>query len=210
MIAHRLLAKWFYAPYPNLIWQYPPYENTVYLTFDDGPYPPVTRPLLEFLAQQEIPATFFLSGESLCRYRHELEALDYTGHQIGSHLFHHIPLFGLKTPQLLREIDLTDRLIWKHFERLAQLFRPPYGVFSPRLFPVLQSTGKRLVLWSLMANDFKWKPPRILRYLMDQVHPGDIVVFHDSPLTDGILLEVLPRFVQFCREKGWRFGVVEG
>jgi len=49
MIPYRYLAKIFLKPYPDIIWKYPPYENTVYLTFDDGPYPPLTKPLLEML-----------------------------------------------------------------------------------------------------------------------------------------------------------------
>ena len=206
---YKRLADIFYAPFPNICWKYPPYENTVYLTFDDGPYPPLTRPLLALLKHEQIPATFFLSGESIHRYRHDLEGIDYGGHQLGNHLYHHIPLFGLKTRRLVREINLTDELILKHWNRLVTVFRPPYGVFSPQLFPALQSTSKKLVLWTSMAYDFKWDKGRILKHLYYVVHAGDIVVFHDAPQAEKVLLEVLPPFIQHCRRKGWGFGGIQ-
>lgn len=209
MIPFRYLASIFFKPFPNIIWKYPPYENTVYLTFDDGPYPPVTRPLLEMLRELQVPATFFLSGENLFRYRREMGELDYSGHEIGSHFYHHIPLFGLNSAKLLNGINLTDKLVYQYQKQLPRFFRPPYGVFSKKLFPVLQSASKKLVMWSVMAYDFKWEKERVLEHLYRSVRAGDIVVFHDSPKTERVLLEVVPPFVEFCRERGWRFGTIQ-
>ena len=209
MNAHRTLAKLFYAPFPNIIWKYPPYENTIYLTFDDGPYPPLTGPLLGLLNDLKFPATFFLSGESIFRYRRELADLDYGNHVIGSHFYHHIPLLGIEFKKLLREINFTDELIFRYFNRLANFFRPPYGVFNRKVFPALESTSKRMVLWTVMAYDFKWNAERVLKHLQNTVHPGDIIVFHDSPKSENVLLDVIPPFVEHCRQLGWRFGRIE-
>ncbi len=131
MIAPRRLTALFLKPYPNIIWKYPPSAKTIYLTFDDGPYPPVTKPLLAWLKEKQIPATFFLSGKQIYRYRREMGNLDYSDHQIGSHSFYHLPLFGLERSSLLRQIEVTDRLILKYVNRLPNLFRPPYGNFNP-------------------------------------------------------------------------------
>lgn len=209
MIPYRYLANIFLKPYPGIIWKYPPYENTVYLTFDDGPYPSLTKPLLEMLRDLQVPATFFLSGKNVFRYRREVGELDYSGHEIGSHFFHHIPLFGLNSARLLKEINLTDQLIYQYQQQLPRFFRPPYGVFSKKLFPALQSASKKLVLWTVMAYDFKWEKERILEHLRKSVRSGDIIVFHDSPQTERVLLEVLPTFVQYCRGQGWQFGMVK-
>ena len=59
-----------------------------------------------------------------------------------------------------------------------------------------------------MAYDFKWPAERILKHLCNTVHPGDVIVFHDSPKTENTLLDVLPPFVAHCRELGWRFGKI--
>ncbi len=206
MIAHRHLANLFYKPFPNIIWKYPPYENTVYLTFDDGPYPAVTGPVLELLKKEKIPATFFLSGESIDTHRNELSDLDYSPFQLGNHFYRHQPLFGMGEADIAEEANITDQLILQHFKGLAQTFRPPYGVFSPKLFPALQSTGKRMVLWTLMAYDFKWNAVKILNHLRKNVRAGDIIVFHDSPQTKNVMSEVLPAFIDDCRRRGWKFG----
>ncbi len=213
MIAHRHLAQLFYAPFKNVIWKYPSHQNQIYLTFDDGPYPPVTRPLLEALSDYRIPATFFLSGENIVRYRKTARELDYSGHQLGNHLFHHLPLWELplgkrSKRKLLKEIDFTDRLIFNHFNQLPKLLRPPYGIFNPTALSILDSTAKQMVLWSLMAYDFKWDEQKILRHLIRHCTAGDIVVFHDSPKTEPVLMKVLPRFVEHCRAKGWSFSLI--
>lgn len=209
MIAHRLLANVLFKPYDNLIWQLPESANKrIYLTFDDGPYPPVTQRVLNILAEQQVPATFFLSGQQLFQYRHRLSRLNYAGHAIGNHLFHHSPLFGWSRQRLLKEINLTDQIIVDHLDRLPTTFRPPYGVFSPQLFPALQSTSKKLVLWSVLTNDFKWDRYRVLENLYRQVRPGDILVFHDSPKTCAVLPALLPDFIRYCRSRGWEFGII--
>ena len=208
MNAHRMLAQLFYAPFPNIIWKYPPYENTIYLTFDDGPYPPLTGPLLGMLKDLKLPATFFLSGESIFRYRRELADLDYGSHVLGNHFYHHMPLFGIDFKKLVREINVTDELILRHFNRLANFFRPPHGVFNRKIFPALESTSKRMVLWTVMAYDFKWNAERVLKHLKNTVHPGGIIVFHDSPKSENVLLDVIPPFVDHCRQLGWRFGKI--
>lgn len=208
MIAFRKMAKLAYAAFPEIRWQYPPYDHKIYLTFDDGPYPPVTAPLLEMLGDLNIPATFFLSGDSIYRYRHQLAGLDYSNHQVGSHSFFHVPHFGLKGRQVLRQINCTDELIMRYTGKLAQIYRPPYGIFSGRHFPLLKSASKQMVLWSLMAYDFKWPAEKILDYLYANIQAGDIVVFHDSPLTEKVLLKVLPPFIDHCRQRGWRFEAI--
>src|SRR5947207_8512534 len=39
--------------------------RVVYLTFDDGPNPRATEPILETLAAESIPAAFFMVGENV-------------------------------------------------------------------------------------------------------------------------------------------------
>src|SRR2546427_2959492 len=42
-------------------------ERVAYLTFDDGPNPGATEPILETLAAWDVPAAFFLVGEHVRR-----------------------------------------------------------------------------------------------------------------------------------------------
>lgn len=218
MIAHRFLAGIFYRPYRDIIWQFPgddsrrndgkpipPKENSIYLTFDDGPCPPVTNRVLGLLKELETPATFFLSGENIFAHRREIKRISYKGHSIGSHFFYHIPAIALSSKKMLRGLDLADRLIYENFGREVQLFRPPYGIFGPSLLRALRKRNKKMVLWSLMANDFKWSPDKVINHLKKSVQNGDVVVFHDSPKAERVAIEVLPEFIRYCRKKGLGF-----
>ena len=210
MTAHRLLARIFFRPYPELVWRFPENgtsegDRSICLTFDDGPCPPVTKRVLGILKELKVPATFFLCGEKIFAHRHEMRRLNYKDHVIGNHFFFHNPVVALSPKKILQELNLTDRLIEKNFGRNSQLFRPPYGIFGPSLLGTLRKQNKRMVLWSLMANDFKWSAAKVIRHLRKSVQNGDVVVFHDSAKAEKIVLEVLPEFIQFCRKKGFNF-----
>jgi peptidoglycan/xylan/chitin deacetylase (PgdA/CDA1 family) len=214
MTAHRLLARILFKPYPDIVWRLPvngvqqnrhASEKNICLTFDDGPNPPATKLVLGILKELKTPATFFLSGEKIFTHRREIKKLNYKAHSIGSHFFHHIPIFALSSERIRRELQLTDRFIQGHFGIDSQLFRPPYGIFSPSLLRMLRTQNRRMILWSLMAYDFKWSAERVIRHLKKSVRGGDVVVFHDSEKAERILPVVLPEFIQFCREKGFKF-----
>jgi peptidoglycan/xylan/chitin deacetylase (PgdA/CDA1 family) len=218
MMVQRILARIFYRPYTDVLWRLPVYDSRrvetattrqererIYLTLDDGPYPLVTKKILSLLKELKVPATFFLSGEKLFVYRKEIKKLNYEGHSIGSHFFHHIPALGLSKKKLSQELNLTDELLNKNFKQNSHLFRPPYGIFCPRLLKILKEQNKIMILWSLMANDFKWSAEKVIHRLKKSVRGGDVVVFHDSEKSEKVVLEVLPDFIKYCKKNGFEF-----
>ena len=69
------LGAWAYGTYePNsplfgrAVGRGPTRERVAYLTFDDGPNPGATDPILETLAVSDVPAAFFLVGEHVRRF----------------------------------------------------------------------------------------------------------------------------------------------
>lgn len=66
-------------------------ENTkkiVYLTFDDGPSA-VTEDILDYLQEENIPATFFVIGMETDRAETLLKRMVAEGHSIGLHTYSH-------------------------------------------------------------------------------------------------------------------------
>ncbi|HOI32104.1 MAG TPA: polysaccharide deacetylase family protein, partial [Bacteroidales bacterium] len=51
--------------YPSLLWQMPAGNQTLYLTFDDGPHPEITTKVLDMLDHYQARATFFCVGENV-------------------------------------------------------------------------------------------------------------------------------------------------
>jgi len=205
---HRYFTKTFFKPFPKVQWHCPSGNDRIFLTFDDGPYPPVTKPLLDLLEKEDVPATFFLAGKSIFKYKNELQNLNYRNHSIGSHLFSHLPVNVCKSHKLEKEIRVTDKLIHKYFDRENQLYRPPYGILSRKFIQKLNIGKKRIILWSLMSNDFKWTTKRVLQHLKKSLRKGDIIVFHDSPSAENTLMEIIPEFIEYAKKLGFNFGLL--
>ncbi|GAB4379762.1 MAG: polysaccharide deacetylase family protein [Calditrichia bacterium] len=205
MVGHKKLSRIFYPAFVNLIWQLPRKKPVVYLTFDDGPYPPVTREVLRILAGFEARAVFFVSGEQIFQYRHQLGDLDYSHHLIGNHGFYHQPYILKSRKRIRSEIQLTDRLIQKYIKQPSAFFRPPFGMFGKNLHRILSDMKKDLVMWSVMSYDFRWPAEKVLAYLKNNLESGDIIVFHDSPVAGDTLLQVLPPFLEYCQTNNFQF-----
>ena len=47
---------------PQITWKMPEEGNNIYLTFDDGPHPEITRWVLNELSKVDAKATFFVLG----------------------------------------------------------------------------------------------------------------------------------------------------
>ena len=205
MLLHKTLAKIIFPGYRNLVWQLPRKQKTVYLTFDDGPYPKAITPILDVLSEYSARAIFFLSGEMIQKYQKDLCQLDLNQHKLGNHGFYHIPLLFSSVKKICQEISHTDKLIYNNFGISTNLFRPPFGIFGPGLLRSMEVLRKDLILWSLMCNDFKWSPDRIKNHLEENLQSGDIVVFHISQKSYRTTLKVLPDFLLYCQNNGYQF-----
>jgi cellulose synthase/poly-beta-1,6-N-acetylglucosamine synthase-like glycosyltransferase/peptidoglycan/xylan/chitin deacetylase (PgdA/CDA1 family)/spore germination protein YaaH len=104
--------------------------NKLALTFDDGPDPTWTPPILDALKQLNLPATFFVIGNS-CESHPELVAREYNdGHEIGSHSFFHPNMGETSDRRDVLELNLTQFAIEAATGRSTTIFRPPYNADS--------------------------------------------------------------------------------
>ena len=83
---YQLLYEDFYAPQPYNATERA--ENTIYLTFDDGPSDR-TDEILEVLAEKNVKATFFVIGQSSEKNLERMRRIVEEGHTIGMHSFSH-------------------------------------------------------------------------------------------------------------------------
>jgi peptidoglycan/xylan/chitin deacetylase (PgdA/CDA1 family) len=79
-----------------------------------------------------------------------------------------------------------------------RFFRPPAGVRSPLLDPVLHQLGLRLVSWTRRGFDTRRQPEAVTAKLVGGMQAGDILLMHDghcarTPAGTPVVLEVLPR-----------------
>jgi peptidoglycan/xylan/chitin deacetylase (PgdA/CDA1 family) len=157
-------------------------EPCLALSFDDGPSES-TPAVLEVLAQHRIKATFFMCGKNVRRLPSIARQVRSAGHEIGNHTDTH-PYLCLKSPEAVyRELKLAQETIHLTIGVTPTLFRAPYGV---RWFG-LRNAQERMrltgVMWTVMGNDWKWEPGRIVRRLVQGASNGGILCLHDGRTT---------------------------
>lgn len=188
--------------YPDLTWRIPAPSKEIYLTFDDGPVPGPTEFVLDVLRNKAIKATFFCIGQNIEKNPQILRRIISEGHRVGNHTFNHLNGWRVSTAEYLANIEACNRLLDTGSSRI---FRPPYGRI--RRAAVRSLKDYQIVMWDVLSYDFApdVSPEQCLNGSLGAVRPGSIVVFHDSYKAEKNLMFALPRFVDECREKGYRF-----
>src|SRR5437870_1004652 len=106
-------------------------ERVAYLTFDDGPNPDATEPILDTLATSDVPAAFFLVGEHVRRFPAIARRVAAAGHEVGNHTLRHQKLH-LRGPRRIREeLERAHELIVDATSRVPRSFRAPHGDRNP-------------------------------------------------------------------------------
>ena len=156
-------------------------EPAVALTFDDGPHPEDTPPLLDLLARHGARATFFMVGKSARRWPELVRRVAEAGHAIGNHTWDHTSF------RLINGRFRRAQLAWCR-DALAPygspLFRPPYGEQSLASRLDAMRLGYDVVCWDAIAEDWQDDPPEVLvERVMRRLAPGSIVLLHDTLYT---------------------------
>jgi peptidoglycan/xylan/chitin deacetylase (PgdA/CDA1 family) len=127
------------------------------LTFDDGPNPRWTPPLLATLAQWEVRATFFSMGAYAEAQKQLLRQMADAGHLIGSHAWSHPNLALTRASQIREELQRSKETLEQILGQPVRFFRPPFGGRRPAVFRIARELGLTPVLWNAMTAD--WKEP---------------------------------------------------
>ena len=81
------------------------------LTFDDGPDPTYTPQILKILKEKNVPAAFFVIGESANQYSSLVRREYNEGNEVGNHTFTHPDFETISKSQLQIELNLTELLL---------------------------------------------------------------------------------------------------
>lgn len=165
------------------------------LTFDDGPSP-YTPSLLRLLRHSSAGATFFLVGDRLADWP-EAAASEARLGSVGDHTWSHQRLPRLRYHAAAWEIIAGRRAVEAASGHVVLLFRPPYGLATPRLDRLVGRLGMLDVRWTVDAGDsLPGATVRsVVRSVKATVAPGSIVLLHDiHPWTLVAVRRLLPWF----------------
>lgn len=154
-----------------------PNKPMVALTFDDGPHPKNTPPIIETLKKYNSVATFFEVGYMLKNYSHVSLSAKEIGCEIGSHTYNHINLKKAKKQERIDELKKMDELYFSIFNEYPKLLRPPYGAYDNELTNI---TNEALILWSIDTNDWQTRNKnKIINHIKEQGNlDGQVILMH--------------------------------
>ncbi len=181
-------------------------ERDVALTFDDGPHPEGTPAVLEVLDRAGARATFFLVGEQVERRPRLAAEIAGAGHRIALHGHRHRNQLRLAPRALADDLDRGSQAIAEATGVVPDLYRPPYGIFSPVGLALVRLRQLRPLLWSRWGHDWRAgaTPSSIAGELTRDLEPGDVLLLHDADFysADGSwrrTAAALPRVLERAR-----------
>lgn len=194
----------------GLIGQVETEEKVVALTFDDGPGVN-TAEILNILRDEDVKATFYLTGREIEEYFEEAVNIVADGHEIGNHSYSHERMV-LKSPSFIKEeLEKTDALI-RHIGYVGDIhFRPPYGKRLIILPYYLSKQDKKTILWNIEPETFPEiaaDPTKIVEYVTDNIQPGSIILLHVMYESRKESLDSVQPMIRELKEQGYTFVTV--
>ncbi|MGD9695121.1 MAG: polysaccharide deacetylase family protein [Thermoleophilia bacterium] len=164
------------------LWRGPRDRPLAAVTFDDGPGPS-TGEILDALAAERTPATFFVLGRQVARHPDLVRRIVAEGHQLASHGYDHgILIFrgaGHVRDQLRRTEEAVAEAVGE--DVLTRVFRAPHGFRGPATAAAVRRAGYRLAAWTRGVFDSA-EPgaAAIARRSARALAPGTILLLHDA------------------------------
>ena len=192
--------------------------NRVALTFDDGPDPRTTPPILDTLRERGVRATFFVVGRQVAENPGLLRRIVAEGHTVGNHTYDHADMSGLSAQQMRDQLRGTQEAVddaLGHHHPMA-LMRPPYGnpyVEGSSALPAFREVVREQelipVTWTVDPSDYLLggDPDGVVRAIAraDEAgrkgESGEVVLLHDNQRQTA---EALPEIIDHYEGSGRR------
>jgi len=158
-----------------------PGAHGIALTFDDGPDPRTTPQILSLLEQRQVPATFFVIGDRVTRWRSLTAEIAARGHLLGNHTATHCNLAWLPTSKIVDELRRCQDAVATATGHIANLVRPPFGCRGPQLQRAVQIAGLDAVaMWSVSTRDWRARDADQIGKRLQSAVDGSIILMHDG------------------------------
>lgn len=195
-------------------------DHVVYLTFDDGPNKANTEKILQILKDEDIHATFFLTGQNVRLYPDVVKEIYQSGNAIGVHSYTHDYKKIYASPQAyMDELLQTDTLIYNAIGVRPVISRAPGGTsghFTPAFWQAIQDVGYIEVGWNALTGDAdgtgKTAEKEIANVknqmaLRPYLHSHLVILMHDASGHEATV-EALPTIIKMLKDQGYTFRVV--
>ena len=171
-----------------------PDKPMIALTFDDGPYSPVTARIVKTLKKYDSRATFFTVGNRIPSYKSSVKKAYNQGNQIASHTYGHVYLTKLNKKQIKKELDKSNKAIKKAIGCGFDTLRPPGGLVNDMVKKVIDVP---LIYWNVDTQDWMSRNSQKILAKCQSLMDGDIVLMHDLyPTTADAVNKLVPKLIK--------------
>lgn len=183
-------------------------EKVIYLTFDCGYENGNTEPILDALKKHDAKGTFFVVGHFLETAPEMAKRMVDEGHAVGNHTYHHLDMPTISDMETFqKEMDDVANLFQEITgAELSPYYRPPQGKCNVSNLEMAQELGYSTIFWSLAHVDWNQDSQpsheEALNKLTSRIHPGAIVLLHNTSSTNG---EILDELLTKWEEMGYSF-----
>ena len=187
-------------------------EKKIYLTFDCGYENGNSPAILDALKKHNAPATFFVVGHFLESAPEIVKRMVEEGHTVGNHTYHHYDMSKISDPAVFRKEMDDVRTLFKETTgtEMAMYYRPPQGKYSEENLQMAKDLGYSTFFWSLAYVDWNVDAQpsheEAFSKLTGRIHPGAVVLLHNTSKTNG---EILDELLTKWEEMGYTFGKLE-
>ncbi|MDU8945953.1 polysaccharide deacetylase family protein [Ovoidimarina sediminis] len=187
-------------------------DNSVILTFDDGPSRTYTPKILDILKDYRVPAVFFVVGSRVQNSPDIARRIVEEGHELGVHTYSHPNIAGVSDLRLTLELHATQELIESVSGQSTNLFRAPYGFDenpkTPEEARVLSLLSKeRYVVVGIEIDSSDWMRPGTNKIVetvttLVEAKQGNVILFHDAGGNREQTVQALPKIIEALQDMG--------
>ena len=186
-------------------------EKKLYLTFDCGYENGNTCAILDALKKHNVPATFFVVGHYLESAPELVKRMVEEGHTVGNHTYHHPDMSKISDKSAFEKEMNDTAALYREItgQEMPMYYRPPQGKYSLQNLKMAKGMGYATFFWSLAYVDWNVDAQpsheEALQKLTKRVHPGTVVLLHNTSKTNG---EILDELLCKWEEMGYTFGTL--
>lgn len=187
-------------------------DKVIYLTFDCGYENGNTPAILDALEKHQVSATFFAVGTFLESEPDLVRRMVSDGHTVGNHTWHHPDMSSISTKaSFSEELDSTAEAYRQITgQEMPRYYRPPQGKYSIENLQMAKDLGYSTFFWSLAYVDWyqdnQPSEEEAFRKLLGRIHPGAIVLLHNTSSTNAAILDAL---LTHWEDMGYHFGTLQ-
>lgn len=160
--------------------------------------------MLDVLEQENVKATFFVTGRFAEKFPELVQQIAAAGHEIGNHGYKHPHPDQLSVAQNQKDITQSEAVLEKLTGTKPTLYAPPYGEHGETCLQAAEQCGYTTILWT--ADTVDWEEPApshdtlVQRVTGDKLTSGAIILMHPKAHT----AEALPDIIHTIEAKGYQ------